>query len=206
MPHARPVQTVFQAGRRQALFRTAATAWAGLGLAPGLVAAAAEAPGAATAPPAELLAELPGARAAGAGTLRFLGLEIYTARLWVTGNFNAAAYAQSAFALELTYHRALSGRLIAERSLQEMRRQGPWSTTQESNWLQAMVQSFPDVQNGDRIAGLHTPGAGARFWFNGQTRAAVRDADFSRVFFGIWLSETSSEPQLRASLLGQKPT
>lgn len=205
MPQARPVQTVFQTNRRQALGWTAASAWAGLGLAPGLVAAAADAPEAGTAPPAELLTELPGARAMGAGTLRFLGLEIYAARLWVQAGFSAGAYAQSPFALELTYHRSLSGRLIAERSLKEMQRQGPWSAAQESTWLQAMVQAFPDVQNGDRLTGLHTPGAGARFWFNARPRAAVRDTDFSRVFFGIWLSEASSEPQLRASLLGNKP-
>lgn len=141
----------------------------------------------------------------GAGTLRFLGLNIYAARLWVQSSFNADSYAQSPFALELGYFRTLSGKRIAERSLKEMQRQGRWSATQEDSWLQAMLQAFPDVQGGDRVTGLHTPGVGARFWFNGQPRATVRDAHFSRVFFGIWLSEASSEPQLRASLLGNKP-
>jgi hypothetical protein len=55
---------------------------------------------------------------------------------------------------------------------------------------------------------LHSPGEGARFWFNGQSRPAIRDAEFSRMFFGIWLSDATSEPQIRAQLLaaaaGQK--
>jgi hypothetical protein len=54
---------------------------------------------------------------------------------------------------------------------------------------------------GDRITGLHQPGLGARFWFNGQLRGAVADPEFSRLFFGIWLAETTSEPTLRSALL-----
>jgi hypothetical protein len=155
--------------------------------------------------PSELVDALPGAQALGSARLRFLGLDIYQARLWAGPGFQPAAYAQSPFALELSYFRWLSGRLIAERSLKEMRRQGSIAPEREQAWLQAMVQAFPDVQQGDRITGLHAPGVGARFWFNGQSRSPVRDADFSRVFFGVWLSEATSEPQMRAQLLGQKP-
>jgi hypothetical protein len=135
--------------------------------------------------------------------LRFLGLAIYEARLWVQTGFNASNYASSPFALELNYFRALSGPLIAERSLKEMRRQGPLSDERGQAWLQAMVRAFPDVKAGDRITGLHTPGVGARFWFNGQNRPAPNDPDFSPVFFGIWLSEATSEPQMRSQLLGR---
>jgi hypothetical protein len=135
-------------------------------------------------------------------------MEIYQARLWTRAGFSAADYLQSPFALELNYARSLTGRLIAERSLKEMRRQGSISPEREQAWLEAMVQAFPDVKAGDRITGLHTPGVGARFWFNGQSRPAVRDVDFSRMFFGIWLSEATSEPQMRTQLLapaaGQK--
>lgn len=205
MPQAHVVQTVFQPGRRLALQWTAASALAGMGLAPPCAAAATDAPDVAPPPPAELLTELPGSRPVGAATLRFLGLNIYAVRLWVQSGFSADTYAQSPFALELGYFRSLSGKLIAERSLKEMQRQGRWSAAQEESWLQSMLRTFPDVQGGDRITGLHTPGVGARFWFNGQAREAVRDAHFSRVFFGIWLSEASSEPKLRASLLGLKP-
>ncbi|NVO04493.1 MAG: chalcone isomerase family protein [Rhodoferax sp.] len=179
-----------------------ASALAGLGLAPGLRVHAADAVDA-SAPPAEVSAALPGARLLGSGRLRFLGLAIYDSRLWAPSGFAAASYAQRPFALELNYLRSLSGKLIAERSLKEMRRQGSLSAQQEQAWLQAMLQAFPDVNAGDRITGVHTPGTGARFWFNGQLRASIPDADFSRVFFGIWLSEATSEPQLRLGLLGQ---
>jgi hypothetical protein len=185
---------------RRAVLRMAG---AGLLLAPAAMAArAADLTNAGLPPPAEVAVELPTAQALGSARLRFLGLEIYEARLWAAAGFVASSYAQSPFALELNYARSLSGRLIAERSLKEMRRQGSISPAREQAWLEAMVQSFPDVTAGDRITGLHTPGVGARFWFNGQSRPAVRDTDFSRLFFGIWLSDATSEPELRAQLLG----
>lgn len=164
---------------------------------------AANAPESGLSMPAELLTALPGARPLGEATLRFLGLTVYAARLWVQRDFQSSRYAQSPFALELNYFRGLSGTLIAERSLKEMRRQGPINETLEQSWLQAMVRTFPDVKAGDRITGVHTPGVGARFWFNGQGLPALSDPEFSRIFFGIWLSEATSEPQMRASLLGQ---
>jgi hypothetical protein len=160
---------------------------------------------AATAPPIppEIQEALPAAQALGSARLRFLGMAIYQARLWVGTGFAASAYAQSPFALELNYARSLSGRLIAERSLKEMQRQAGLQPHQETAWLAAMVAAFPDVQAGDRITGLHTPVQGTRFWFNGQPRPGVSDAEFSRLFFGIWLSDASSEPKMRAELLGR---
>lgn len=155
--------------------------------------------------PTELAGESAWAAPTGPARMRFFGLDIYDARLWAPPGFKPSDYAQSPLALELTYFRNLSGRAIAERSLKEMQRQGPISAEQEKTWLAAMLQAFPDVKSGDRIVGAHTPGTGARFWHNGQARATVRDVDFSRTFFGIWLSDATSEPQLRARLLGLTP-
>ena len=211
-PRAPSKRVVQPLSRRLMLQRAARLTWGGLVLAhASAVRAAADTASSATALggsaalPPELVATLPGAQALGAATLRFLGLDIYAARLWVPNGFNAITYAQSPLALELTYLRALSGQRIAERSLKEMRRQSTLGAAQEQAWLDAMLQAFPDVKAGDRISGLHTPGVGARFWFNAVERPAVRDAEFSRLFFGIWLSEASSEPQMRASLLGRRP-
>lgn len=151
--------------------------------------------------PGEVAAELPGGVLAGSARLRFFGFDVYDSRLWVAPGFRASSYAQSPLALELTYLRALKGRAIAERSLQEMQRCGRLSPEQEQRWLGAMTEAFPDVGRGERITGLHQPGVGARFWVNGQARAEIRDPEFSRCFFGIWLAETTSEPQLRSQLL-----
>jgi hypothetical protein len=131
------------------------------------------------------------------------GFDVYDATLWVSPNFRADRFDQYPHALELTYLRSISGQAIAERSLKEMRRGMAPSPEQDGRWLSAMQSAFPDVVKGDRITGLHNPGAGARFWFNGQPRSTIADPEFSRQFFGIWLSPNTSEPQLRAALLAR---
>lgn len=151
--------------------------------------------------PAHVTPELPDAQWGGSARMRFLAFDVYDASLWVAPGFRASSYAQSMLALELTYLRSLTGRSIAERSIDEMRRGATLTAVQEKNWLSAMQGAFPDVQSGDRITGFHQPNVGARFWFNGQLRASVPDAEFSRLFFGIWLAETTSEPRLRSALL-----
>lgn len=74
--------------------------------------------------PPEIAAELPGARLHGSGRLSFFGLHVYDARLWVLEAFDAERFEHMPLALELEYARTLRGRLIAERSLDEMRRLG----------------------------------------------------------------------------------
>jgi hypothetical protein len=151
-----------------------------------------------------LAAALPAARLQGNARMRFLGMAIYEARLWA----GAAAVPQSGdwsavpFAIELNYARTLWGSMIADRSLTEMRRQGDLAPEVAERWLGTMKALFPDVQEGDRLTGVHTPGQGARFFLNGAPRGTPQDETFSRVFFGIWLSPKTSEPALRSALLG----
>ncbi|KNZ33406.1 MAG: hypothetical protein AD742_07215 [Methylibium sp. NZG] len=154
------------------------------------------------APPSEVAAGLAGARLLGNGRLTYFGLHVYDARLWVGDGFAADNYAKLPLALELEYARALVGKLIAERSLDEMKRAGGFSDEQGQRWLAAMTQMFPDVVKGDRLTGLHRPGEAANFYLNGKVRGEVRDAEFAKAFFGIWLSPKTSEPKLRAALLG----
>lgn len=144
---------------------------------------------------------LPGAVLAGHGLLRFWGLEVYHASLWVWPGFRPEAFADHPFALELEYRRAFQAGAIAERSLQEMRRLAPLSEEQARRWQQALQQILPDVRLGDRIVGLHRPGQGARFEQGGRLLGEIVDPEFARLFFGIWLSPATSVPALREALL-----
>jgi hypothetical protein len=128
-------------------------------------------------------------------------LDVYDATLFVAPEFRSASFEQHPLVLELTYLRSLSGKAIAERALKEMRRAATVEPEQAQAWLSAMQEAFPDVRSGDKLTGLHRPNTGAQFWFNGQVRATIADPLFSRLFFGIWLANTTSEPALRAALL-----
>lgn len=160
-------------------------------------------PWAAQARPPELGDALPGARLLGQGLLRFLGMRIYGARLWVREGFHPDDYLRHPLALELEYARELVGKRIAERSLVEMKKVGSVPEGRESAWLAAMEAAFPDVKADDRITGLYLPELGMRYFVNGRAHHEIRDTEFARLFVGIWLSPRTSEPALRRALLGQ---
>lgn len=153
----------------------------------------------------EVVASLPQASWSGSAQLRFLGMSIYQARLWVDAGFRARDYGQFPLALSLTYQRRVSAQAMAERSLDEMQRQSPFSAAQQATWLAALQAVFVDVAANDRLTGVHLPEQGARFWLNGRRLGEVADPLFSRRFFGIWLDTTTSQPDLRAALLAAAP-
>ena len=133
--------------------------------------------------------------------LRVWGFEVYDARLWTPRGFRHSQAMQQAFALELQYLRKLEGAAIASRSIDEMRRVGSFTDAQAQAWLTAMRELFPNVSAGERITGINLPGEGVEFWVNGQRVGVVKDVNFARLFFGIWLDERTSEPKMRAQLL-----
>ena len=184
--------------RRQALV------WSASLLAPTLTLMTHNLLAATPAAPAELRSTLPSARLIGSGVLRCFGLRVYEARLWAQADFEPADYARQPFALELVYDRKLEGEAIAERSVAEMRRVGSFSEAKARQWLLMMKQAFPDVAAQDRLLGV-TDGAGdVSFFHNGRETARLQDAEYARLFFGIWLSDQTSAPGLRAALLGKR--
>lgn len=156
---------------------------------------------AARALPAEVQQALPQAQALGQTRLRVFGFKIYDAQLWVAPGFSTQRFDQHAAALELTYLRAFKAADIAARSITEMRRSADISAAQAAQWQQEMQRVFPDIQPGDRLLGVHQPGVGASFWFNGRPAGEIADPAFARLFFGIWLSPQTSEPAMRTALL-----
>jgi len=149
-------------------------------------------------------------REAGRGSLRFLGMRVYEALLWVPAQavgVSGSAGAPGApfdrdFALELVYAMELSGARIAERSDVEIGRSPERGTpAQRARWLERMRAIFPDVRAGDRIVGVYRVNGPSRFFFNGKPIGEVEDPAFGRAFFGIWLDAKTSEPALREALL-----
>jgi hypothetical protein len=152
--------------------------------------------------PTEIASSIPDVRSIGHARLKVLGFQVYDARLWAEPDFQPTAYDESRFALEITYLRSFDNNAVADRSIKEMRRLGKLSDTQQTQWLAQMRAIFPDIAKGDRLTGIHQPGVGAAFSFNGKPIGEIRDAEFARLFFGIWLSPQTSAPEMRRELLG----
>ena len=149
----------------------------------------------------ELEAALPQHRLIGKGRLTKWGFQVYDAMLWAMPGFKSENLPAQPFALELAYLRDFSSKDIAERSIIEMRRSATISEEQAKTWINEMQRVIPDIKKGDRVTGIHRPGIGAQLLVNGKSSGEIRDVEFARLFFGIWLSPKTSEPKVRAALL-----
>lgn len=139
-------------------------------------------------------------RRIGAGTMRWFGLHVYDAALWVR---DASWDSADTFALDIVYARDITGKALAESSITEMKRVGFTDETRHARWLPAMVRMFPDVGRGDRLVGLNLKGGGAAFFNQDRSLGTIDDPVFARAFFAIWLDPRTREPQLRNRLLGK---
>jgi hypothetical protein len=158
------------------------------------------APGTAQTLPAEAAA-LAGAREAGSGAFRFFGLRVYDAKLWTPGpGFDPAA----PFAFGIRYARDIKGFKLAEESVNQWRRMRYGFEDRYDAWEDQMRRVFPDVKPDDELVGVHMPGRGALFYFNGKATGEVADTAFARAFFAIWLDERTTEPALRRALIGEQ--
>lgn len=153
----------------------------------------------------ELKELIPQYRLIGKGRLTFWGLQIYDARLWASPGFSTDSLAAQPFALELAYLRSFDKKAIAERSIKEMRRAAPVNEDQANAWTAELLRVLPSTKAGDRVTGVNRPGAGVLFLLNGKPTGEIRDLEFARQFFGIWLSPQTSEPKLRSALLAGTP-
>jgi len=162
--------------------------------------------GANTRPPiAELSTPDAEVRQIGQGRMRWFGLLLYDATLWVSGPVTAADWRwDRPFALDIRYARDFQGRKLAESSVDEIRRLGMVDDGRLEKWRAFMVAAFPDVSKGQHITGVFRPGVGVEFYHQDRSTGVIRDTEFARAFFSIWLDPRTREPKLRAALLGRK--
>ncbi len=105
------------------------------------------------------------------------------------------------FALHLEYLRFIRGDMIAEKSVDEMRKQGV-SEVKLAAWYVQMKNIFPDVDRGTALIGVFNPDGPTRFFNGSKMIGQVVDPEFGPAFSGIWLGEQSSRPELRRKLIG----
>ena len=134
----------------------------------------------------------------GEARFSFLFWDVYDAALYTA---KASEDLTPPFALELTYLRDLDGDAIAERSIEEMRKQGADDDDKLNRWERQMKAMFPDVSEEQIITGIADNNSISHFYFNAEKIGVIDDPEFTQRFFDIWLGKNTSEPKFRAKLL-----
>jgi hypothetical protein len=144
---------------------------------------------------------VPNAQKVGQARMSVLLWDVYDAKLLAPeGKWQANA----PFALQLTYLRHLDGVKIADRAVQEMRKQGFDDEIKLATWHTQMREIFPDVYDGDTLTGIFTQDGETIFLNDGSEIGRIQDPDFAKRFSAIWLSPKTSAPDLRLALFGQE--
>jgi hypothetical protein len=146
-------------------------------------------------------AQIPGAEKIGQGRLTYMFWDIYDATLYAA---NGNLRTDQPLALKLSYLREISGKTIADRSVEEIRRLGFSDEVRLADWHAQMRNIFPDVKKGMSLTGIYTDKKETVFYSNNTEIGRIKDPEFGREFFNIWLSPETSAPDLRRKLLGQQ--
>lgn len=141
---------------------------------------------------------LPNGEKVGEGRLTVLFWDVYDATLYAP---NGQWQENKPLALKLSYLRNISGKKIADSSVEEIRKQGFSDEVKLADWHTQMRTIFPDVDEGTTLTGILTRDGQTLFYQNGQAIGHIKDPEFGRYFFDIWLSEKTTAPQLRRKLL-----
>ena len=142
---------------------------------------------------------VPNASVVGRGVLTYAFWDIYQATLYAPNGFWNP---KKPFALSIEYYKELDGKDIADTTEQEMRKQGFTDEIKLYNWHARMKNIFPDVKNGTVLTAVYVPRKHTLFYLENKLIGSIKGDEFGRLFFGIWLSDNTSEPELRRALLG----
>ena len=106
------------------------------------------------------------------------------------------------YALSFHYLRDISGDELASRTITAMRNQGQQDDNTIAEWDTAMQTIFPDVKKGTVLTAVFVPGQKTIFFAQNEEIGTINGDQFLSGFAGIWLSESTSLPEVRLKLIG----
>ncbi len=145
------------------------------------------------------LKHVPNAQEVGTGRLSMVFWDVYYATLYAPGG---KWDPEASYALKIHYFREIEGSDIADRTVEEIRKQGFGDEEKLAEWQAQLRNIFPLVTKGSQLTAVAEPGKPTRFYFNDKPIGSIADEKFGSYFFAIWLGEKTSEPALRKKLLG----
>lgn len=108
-------------------------------------------------------------------------------------------------ALRIKYQRDISRKQLLDATAEQWQKMG-YSRVKNSNWIEALSDIFPSIEDGDELVYV-TDGSSGTFYFHRDTQrmlnvGSIQDEELNDAFLAIWLSPKSEYPQLRAQLIG----
>jgi hypothetical protein len=146
----------------------------------------------------------------GAGEMSFLFWRLYRAEFYSLDSGLSAAVKRDAkayltpskeTALRIEYFKQIDKQDLLDATEDQWLHLG-YDQASIQPWLTSLNAIWPDVAPGDVLTLVISPTGESQFYLGEQAIGGVEDTDFGVAFLSIWLSQQTSQPKLRAQLLG----
>ena len=137
----------------------------------------------------------------GEARLRVFLFDVYDSELSTLNGTYAPE--QRPVKLEITYLRDFKAQSIVQQTIKEWRHLGI-APKQYEHYLPLIDDLWPDIKKGDTLTFVVGSDESNEFFHNGRSLGGVNNPGFSADFLAIWLSPDTSQPELRAQLIGEE--
>lgn len=138
----------------------------------------------------------------GEGEMSYLFWTLYEAQYFIGETKQELQEAdKGARALRIEYYRAIDSQALIEATADQWQHLG-YGQNEITAWVALLEKMWPSVEQGNSLTLKVSAAKLSQFYFNDDSIGVIEDPSFGDAFLAIWLSEGTSEPELRARLLG----
>lgn len=131
----------------------------------------------------------------------FLFWDIYQSKLQTSSGQYPVDIEKGSIFYEIQYSIDITQENLLESTVEQWQHIGI-SANVYQKYITELSAIWPDISEGDTLA-LFVQANHSRFYFNGEYIGKIVEPAFAVDFLAIWLSEKTSEPELRRELLGE---
>lgn len=132
----------------------------------------------------------------------FLFWDLYKSKLLTTSKQFPLQSEDDKLLYEIEYFKAISAKSLVEKTVEQWQHLG-YEASRYEPYLNKLQRIWPDINPGDKLTFVMN-NSNSAFYHNKRLVGVMGDIEFGPLFLDIWLSEKTSEPELRKELLGRK--
>jgi hypothetical protein len=136
----------------------------------------------------------------GSTTFSILFWDLYKSTLYSTSGRYPLTSKSESLIFHINYLADISSEDLIIRTIEQWQHLGI-GEKRYSHYVTALTNLWPDIKDGDSLA-LLIKNNQSDFYFNDVYIGTIDEPKFGQLFIDIWLSKNTSQPELRAELLG----
>jgi len=138
----------------------------------------------------------------GSTKFSFLFWDIYNSTLYTKSGVYLPENPALELIFEIAYLKDITAKDLLNKTVEQWQHVG-FAEVEYTEFIPMLKAMWPDITSGDTLA-LLVNNNQSIFYFNDIKIGVIEQPAFSQLFLAIWLSEKTSQPELRTELLGEK--